>query len=188
MKTGEVVETVFKSTTSVDEEQMANSDSELDLTNTQDDVSRQVYHMAKTIQKLVANMKPTMPWPPSSEDLECEIEMVPDLLYNMMAWILSTKSEDSVERFQTSHRRSIASPSLFLRIDTFCHSWTNKNTKTCPYNDCKEPDGECETDNHSKQIWTWFIILPSRGSGDSSGRDADCKAIEWGLCTKCLLL
>ena len=98
VKTGEVVETVFKSTTSVDEEQMANSDSEPDLTNAQDKVSRQVYHTAKTIQKLVANMKPTMPWPPSSEDLECEIEMVPDLLYNMMAWILSIKSEYSVER------------------------------------------------------------------------------------------
>ena len=89
---------MFKSTMSVDQEQMANSDSEPDLTNAQDEVSRQVYHTAKTIQKLVANMKPTMPWPPSSEDLECEIEMVPDLLYNMMAWILSTKSEYSVER------------------------------------------------------------------------------------------
>ena len=111
-KTGEVVETVFKSTTSVDEEQIANSDSEPDLTNAQDEVSRQVYHTAKTIQKLVANMKPTMPWPPSSEDLECEIEMVPDLLYNMMAWILSTKSEDSVERV------SDISPEvhLFVRI------------------------------------------------------------------------
>ena len=98
VKTGEVVETVFKSTTSVEEEQMANSDSEPDLTNARDEVSRQVYHTAKTIQKLVANMKPTMPWPPSSEDLECEIEMVPYLLYNMMAWILSTKSEYSVER------------------------------------------------------------------------------------------
>ena len=89
---------MFKSTSSVDEEKMANSDSEPDLTNAQDEVSRQVYHTAKTIQKLDANMKPTMPWPPSSEDLECEIEMVPDLLYNMMAWILSTKSEYSVER------------------------------------------------------------------------------------------
>ena len=70
-KTEEVVETVFKSTTSVDEEQIANSDSEPDLTNAQDEVSRrQVYHTAKTIQKLDANMKPTMPWPPSSEDLE----------------------------------------------------------------------------------------------------------------------
>ena len=69
-KTGEAVETVFKSTTSVDEEQIANSDNEPDLTNAQDEVSRQVYHTAKTIQKLDANMKPTMPWPPSSEDLE----------------------------------------------------------------------------------------------------------------------
>lgn len=96
--TGEVVETVFMSTTSADEEQMANSDSEADLTNTQEEVSRQVYHTAKTIQKLVANMKPTMPWPPSSEDLENETAIVPDLLYNMMVWILSTQSEYSVER------------------------------------------------------------------------------------------
>ena len=43
-------------------------------------------------------MKPTMPRPSSSEDLEGEIEIVPDQLYNMMAWILSTKSEYSVER------------------------------------------------------------------------------------------
>ena len=75
---------MFKSTTSVDEEQMANSDSEPDLTNAQDEVSRQVYRTAKTIQKLVANMKPTIPWPPSSEDLECEIEILPDLQYDGM--------------------------------------------------------------------------------------------------------
>ena len=68
-KTGEVVETVFKSTKSVDEEHIANSDSEPGLTNAQDEVSRQVNHTAKTIQKLDTNMKPTMPWPPSSEDL-----------------------------------------------------------------------------------------------------------------------
>ena len=96
---------------------MANSDSEPNLTNAQDEVSCQVYHTAKTIQKLVANMKPTVPWPPSSEDLECEIEMVPDLLYNMMACVLSTKSANILlKEFQTSDRRSIASPSLFLRI------------------------------------------------------------------------
>ena len=67
VNTGEVIETVFMSTMSIDEEQLANSDSEADLTNTQEEVSHQVYHTAKTIQKLVANMKPTMPWPPSSD-------------------------------------------------------------------------------------------------------------------------
>ena len=41
--TGEVVENVFMSTMSVDEEQMANSDSVADLTNTQEEVSRQVH-------------------------------------------------------------------------------------------------------------------------------------------------
>lgn len=43
-------------------------------------------------------MKPTMAWPPSSEDLDCENAIVPDLLYNMMAWILSSQSGYSVER------------------------------------------------------------------------------------------
>ncbi|XP_044165466.1 uncharacterized protein LOC122949420 [Acropora millepora] len=95
---GEVVETVFMSTTSIDEEKLANSDSEANLTNTQEEISRQVYHTAKTIRKLVVNMKSTMPWPPSSEDLENESAIVPDLLYNLMAWILSTQSEYSVER------------------------------------------------------------------------------------------
>ena len=34
------------------------------------------------------------------------------------------------------------------------------------------------------EIWLIMnIILSNRGSGDSSGRDADCKATEWGLCT-----
>ena len=93
---GEVVETVFKS--SVDEEPISDSDIETDFTTEQEDESRQVYHTAKMIRKLVANMKPTMPWPPSSEDLDSESTIVPDLLYNMMAWILSSQSDYSVER------------------------------------------------------------------------------------------
>ena len=94
--TGEVVETVFKS--SVDEEPGSDSDIEKDFTTEQEDESRQVYHTAKIIRKLVANMKPTMPWPPSSEYLDSESTIVPDLLYNMMAWILSSQSDYSVER------------------------------------------------------------------------------------------
>lgn len=94
--TGEVVETVFKS--SVDEDQISDSDIETDVTREQEDESRQVFRMAKMIPKLVGNMKPTMAWPPSSEDLDCENAIVPDLLYNMMAWILSSQSGYSVER------------------------------------------------------------------------------------------
>ena len=80
----------------------------------------------------------------SSEDLECEIEMVPDLLYNMMAWILSTKSEDSVERV-SDISPEVHRLALSLSQDLI-HSATRgpiKTPKTCPYNDCKEPDGEC---------------------------------------------
>ena len=46
IKTGEVIETIFMITASIDEEQLANSDSEADLRNTQEEESRQVYHTA----------------------------------------------------------------------------------------------------------------------------------------------
>lgn len=45
--TGEVVETVFKS--SVDEDQISDSDIETDVTREQEDESRQVFRMAKMI-------------------------------------------------------------------------------------------------------------------------------------------
>ena len=105
---GEIVETVFMSTTTIDEAKLANSDSEADLTNTQEEESRQVYHTAKTIQKLVANMKLTMPWPPSSEDLESESAIVPDLLYNMMAWILSRTDCISIQKWRPLWLRSLS--------------------------------------------------------------------------------
>ena len=186
VKTGEVVETVFMSTTSIDEEQLANSDSEADLTNTQEEVSRQVYHTAKTIQKLVANMKPTMSWPPSSEDLESESAIVPDLLYNMMAWILSTQSEYSAERV-SNISPDVNRPALSLSQDLI-HSVSRGRIKTPKHivlpMTVKSLTGNVElitilnTFGHGLSI-----ILPSRGSGDSSGGDADCEATEWGLGT-----
>ena len=97
VETGKVVETVFKDT--IQGEQIPESDSETDLTDTQQEGNYQVYHTAKMIRSLVANMKPTMPWPPgSAEDLECDSVIVPDLLYNMMAWILSPGSKYSDKR------------------------------------------------------------------------------------------
>ena len=45
--TGEVAETVFKS--SVDEDQISDSDIETDVTREQEDESRQVFRMAKMI-------------------------------------------------------------------------------------------------------------------------------------------
>ena len=72
VKTGEVEETVFMNTTSADGKQMTENDSEEDLTDAQEDESRQVYHTAKIIRSLLVNIKPTMPWPPSTEDIKCQ--------------------------------------------------------------------------------------------------------------------
>ena len=79
--------------------------------------------MAKMIRKLVGNMKPTMAWPPSSEDLDCENAIVPDLLYNMMAWILSSQSRYSVERVSNL-------PPNVHRLDTLIHSVSRGRIKT----------------------------------------------------------
>ena len=75
-----MVETVFK-LSSVDEEPISDSDIETDFTTEQEDESQQVYHTAKMIRKLVANMKPTMPWPPSSEDLDSESTIALEVLW-----------------------------------------------------------------------------------------------------------
>ena len=99
---------------SFDEEPISDSNIETDFTTEQEDKSRQVYRTAKIIRKLVANMKPTMPWPPSSEDLDSESTIVPNLLYNMMAWILSSQSEYSVERV------SNLSPNVHRIVLSFC--------------------------------------------------------------------
>ena len=43
-------------------------------------------------------MKPVMTWPPTEDDLDCSDTVVPDLLYNMFAWICSSDVEYSNKR------------------------------------------------------------------------------------------
>ena len=76
-----------------------------------------------------------MPWPPSSEDIECESAIVPDLLYNMVAWSLSSQSKYSAERVSNLppevHR-------LVLSLSQDLMHSVNSETY-CPSDDCKEP-------------------------------------------------
>ena len=39
-----------------------------------------------------------MEWPPTLHDVETENELVPDLLYNLLAWIVSSRAEFSKDR------------------------------------------------------------------------------------------
>ena len=94
--TGEVVETIMNTEEYGDEE----GEDRIEVTPglIEDDKYLQVYHTAKLIRSLVTDMKPSMAWPPMAEDLDCKNDIVPDLLYNMLAWICSSDSEYSNKR------------------------------------------------------------------------------------------
>ena len=108
----------------------------------------------------------------------------------MMEWILSTQSEYSVERV-SNISPDVNRLALSLSQDLI-HSVSRGHIKTPKHivllMTVKSLTGNVELiTRYSQQIWTRFIILPSRGSGDSSGGDADCETTEWVLGTKCLL-
>ena len=85
---GDVVETIFKnSTIQCKEDEGKDLESSYYTTHEYKDESYQV----------LVDVKSTMTWPPSPDDLDGG-SMVPALVYNMMAWILSPQSEYSEER------------------------------------------------------------------------------------------
>ena len=95
---GEVVETVVKNSTQYEEYEGEVLEENDGTTDTVVDESYQVFHAAKVIRKLLVDVKSSMKWPPTPDDLDSGSTMVPDMVYNMMAWILSPKSEYSKER------------------------------------------------------------------------------------------
>ena len=94
--TEEVVETVVN----MSGEQWADEDwiEEVPPEATEDEKYLLVYRTAKMIHSLVTEMKPVMTWPPTEDDLDCSDTLVPDLLYNMFAWICSSDVEYSNKR------------------------------------------------------------------------------------------
>lgn len=86
--TGEVVETLMN--TCGPDSDNEGMDSEVESCEQADETFQNVYHTAKMICTSVNEMKTRMPWPPTAEDLDCDDIIVPDLLYNMLAWICST--------------------------------------------------------------------------------------------------
>ena len=57
------------------------------------DVAHQVYHASKELRNILLDVKPVLSWPPKADELQSDTALVPDMLYNMLAWIL----EDGVE-------------------------------------------------------------------------------------------
>ena len=94
--TGEVVETVLNTSGN----QWADEDGIEEVTPEakEDEKYLHVYHTAKMIRSLVTEMKPVMTWPPTEDDLDCSNTLIPDLLYNMFAWICSSDVEYSNKR------------------------------------------------------------------------------------------
>ena len=43
-------------------------------------------------------MRPVLLWPPKADELKSEAVLVPDMLYNMLAWILTSDTGFSMER------------------------------------------------------------------------------------------
>ena len=62
------------------------------------DVAHQVYHASKELRNLLLEVKPALSWPPKADELISDAALVPDMLYNMLAWILTSDTEFSTER------------------------------------------------------------------------------------------
>lgn len=58
----------------------------------------QVYSSSKLLRRLLLDVKPVMAWPPSLDDFDSYDEIVPDMLYNMIAWVLTSNTSFSTTR------------------------------------------------------------------------------------------
>ena len=68
---------------------------ENDTSITEPDVSlmNHVYHAAKTVRAALLSQERNIPWPPYSTTINEENICVPNVVYNLLAWILSEDSE-----------------------------------------------------------------------------------------------
>ena len=58
-------------------------------------VVHRVYHASKELRNLLLDVKPVLSWPPKADELQSDAALVPDMLYNMLAWILTSDTEFS---------------------------------------------------------------------------------------------
>ena len=72
--------------------QQISEESDIDFENDfekEDNQAKHLYHSAKLLRSIVTDKKYTVPWPPVPDDLTENNIVIPDLLYNFLAWLLS---------------------------------------------------------------------------------------------------
>jgi len=52
-----------------------------------------IYHATKTLRAALLNQESNMPWPPCATDIKEENVLLPNAVYNLLAWILTDDSE-----------------------------------------------------------------------------------------------
>ena len=92
------------------------------------DIAHQVYHASKELRNLLLDVKPVLSWPPKADELQSDATLVPDMLYNMLAWILTSDTEFSTE-WVTSLPNHVHRWILSLRQDLI-HYVSRGRTKT----------------------------------------------------------
>jgi hypothetical protein len=90
---GEFVEAVFT---------QSNADiGDMEETPSKDIDANGIYDASRSIRRLILDVETTMGWPPEAADLDDGTSIVPDLVYNMLCWILSSDCGFSENRIDT---------------------------------------------------------------------------------------
>lgn len=126
------------------------------------DVAHQAYHASKELRNLLLDVKPIPSWPPKADEIQPATALVPDMLYNMLAWILTSDTEFSPERV-TNLPNHVHRWILSLGQDLI-HCVSQGRTKTPKHvhdtHDSQKPHWECRTGNSLEEIWSWPFIFP----------------------------
>jgi len=80
-----------------------------------DELARHVYYTAKAIRKLtLSEANSSVPWPPTGSFINEQSVTIPDLLYNLIAWVLTEDQSDrpisnlKVEMSEATNRRVVS--------------------------------------------------------------------------------
>jgi hypothetical protein len=65
--------------------------------NLDTNMNKDVYHCGTLLHNIIKDLQETMPWPPSPEDISHDKIQVPDLLYNLLAYIFDGSSKPVFE-------------------------------------------------------------------------------------------
>lgn len=76
------------------------NDTEADTATSADvtEDARQVYYASKLLRNALLGVEQRIQWPLGVDDLDCENEIVPDIVYNMLVWLLHPKAQYSSKR------------------------------------------------------------------------------------------